>query len=74
MDRMKNEVYWARYSLREWWHDRLPRAIAWMLPRRVVYHAVIRAWVFAASGRHATEHPDSVSISQLTARWREEDH
>ena len=74
MDRIRSEWYWARYRAREWRHDTVPRVIAWVLPRRIVYHAVIRAWVFSQSGRHATEHPTDVRTFETAERWRLQDH
>lgn len=72
--RLRLEVFWVRYWFTELVRDRIPRSIAQRLPRRVVYFAVVRAWVFSQSGAYATEHPTDVRTFETAKRWDEVDH
>lgn len=35
---------WWKYDVQQWYHDALPRRIAWMLPRKVALWAFIRVY------------------------------
>ncbi len=47
---------------------------AWLLPKRVVYHAYIRLHAFATSGGRpgAFKHPDETTWSEAVEVWRKE--
>ena len=68
MERIRSEVYWMRYRVREWVRDTLPDAIAQRLPRRVVYFALIRAWVKSMGNEHPTEIATYITVQ----RWEKE--
>jgi hypothetical protein len=44
--------------------------IAWLLPRRVVYYALIRAWAHATTGRWGTDDATDISCDDVVVRWR----
>lgn len=70
---VQNELHWQRSRMRER-RDGFWRWIAWHLPRQVVYHATIRAWVFSLSGKHGHQQPTEVHTFETVKRWDEEDH
>lgn len=51
--------------------DHIARAIAWALPRRVVWWANIRAGAHATSGRWGTDSPAEVKAVTVLERWDE---
>jgi len=74
MVRLRSEWAWLKYLVAEFFIDTLPRAVANALPRRVVYFATVRAWVFSLSGKHGYLEPTEVHTSETVRRWDEEDH
>jgi hypothetical protein len=56
--RTKNEFF-------EWFAIKL----AWMLPRRVAFWAMIRVASHARSGPWGNEHPDSIGYKEMHDRW-----
>ena len=49
--------------------DGLCRGLAWLLPRRVVYFCVIRAWAFATCGEYGTTVATEVTADEVVQRW-----
>lgn len=51
--------------MNEW----LARKVAWLLPRRVVYHAAIRAWAHATTGAYANTIATDILCDEVVRRW-----
>ncbi len=56
------------------WLDKIAFQIAWHLPIRVVYHAIVRGWVYSLSGKWGKVTVGEVRTFETAARWREQDH
>jgi hypothetical protein len=53
--------------------DRLAHRLAFLLPRRVVYWAVIRAWAYATSGpRYGRTVATAIRCDEVVQRWEAE--
>ena len=78
---IRERIYWRNCW---WWHSycwtpfvrvrwRYPLAmhLADMLPRCIVYYAVIRAWAEATTGQWSHEDATSVGVSDVVKRWEE---
>lgn len=55
----------ARYK----WPERLQRAVANALPRKVAYWAVIRVSGHACTGQWSNERPDTMPVIDVLKRW-----
>jgi len=49
--------------------NRTSRWIANHLPKRIVYHALIRAWAYATTGEWSGETATSVTTDVVVKRW-----
>lgn len=47
--------------------DRIGRWFAWHLPRRVVFHTIMRAWAYASCGDR--EGADAPKIDEVAKLW-----
>lgn len=56
-----------------WWLSRQAEArtmqFVWLLPRGLVYWAVIRCWAYGTTGPYGTTEPDSLTWSEALRRW-----
>jgi hypothetical protein len=59
--------FWWKYEVRALLRTGLWERLAWRLPRRLVYFAVIRAWAAACPG---DQHPDSVRATDVAGHWQ----
>lgn len=46
------------------WYWVVAQWIAWWLPRRVVYFAILRAWSYATDGG-----PEDIPVGDVAHRW-----
>jgi hypothetical protein len=51
------------------WKDRVAGQLAWWLPRRVVYFALIRGWAYATTGRYGSTIAPEVTADEVLRRW-----
>lgn len=56
------------------WVDAAMRWMAYHLPRRIVYWALVRAWVFGTSGKWAGLESTSVLMRDVAQRYRTGEH
>ncbi len=49
--------------------DRLARAVAWALPRRVAYWCAVRVAAHATTGEHGHEPVPEVTAMEALQRW-----
>lgn len=47
----------------------ISRLLAELLPRKVVYFALIRAWAHATSGRWSATNVPAISAAEVIDRW-----
>jgi hypothetical protein len=54
--------------------EKMQMAIAWRLPRWLVYWALVRAGAYATTGKYGAEVTDThaLSYSTMTKRWKEQ--
>lgn len=57
-----------KIRLRNMW-DKLSRRIAFRLPKLIVYHATIRVFARATTGRYSDRTPDSVTVFEALDVW-----
>lgn len=43
--------------------------LAWKLPKRVVYLALIRAWAHATTGDYGTTDATTITANEMVKRW-----
>ena len=48
--------------------DTLCNRIAWLLPRRILYFAVIRAWAIATRDEYSTAEAGQVTVGEVVNR------
>lgn len=57
----------------QWWlehqTERHAMTMAWLLPRGLVYWAVIRCWAHGTTGEYGTTEPDTLGWSEALRRW-----
>jgi hypothetical protein len=49
--------------------ERIAGQVAWWLPRKVVYFAVIRAWAHATDGQYGSTVVPEVTADVVLRRW-----
>ena len=62
--------YWTPF-VRVRWRYPFAMHLADMLPRYIVYYAVIRAWAEATTGQWSHEDATGVTASDVVKRWEE---
>lgn len=50
----------------------LQERLAWVLPRHVVYHAIVRAGAHATTGQWSGDSPTEVTLIDVMKRWGDE--
>ena len=45
--------------------------LMWRLPKRLVYYAVLRAWIFASTGQWNNEEVPAITAHDILQRWDE---
>lgn len=53
----------------EFFKESLPRWIAYLLPKRVVYWAMIRAGAYATDGKYGSTVVPEVTLVDVLERW-----
>ncbi len=61
---------WRRRYMKEA-RDWAAQIVAGLLPRRVVYMAVIRMWAFTTRGRWSNQEVPALTVSDALQRWEE---
>ena len=51
--------------------DTISQKIAKLLPKNIVYFAIIRAWAKATTGKYSNQVVPDVTMEQLIKRWEE---
>ena len=64
---MKHLRYYIRTS--SGFRETAARIIADMLPRKIVYFAVIRAWAYATTGRYGKDEAPAQLTADTVKRW-----
>lgn len=54
--------------------ERLKMALAWRLPRWLVYWAVIRVWAHGTTGQYGDTEPDRLGWNEALKRWEAHGH
>ena len=54
---------------REQFIDNWSRKIAWLIPSKIVYWCVIRAWAHATTGDHGDAIVSDVRVHEMLKRW-----
>lgn len=68
---LSSQAYCWMPFVRVRWRYPLARHLADMLPRCVVYYAVIRAWAEATTGQWSHEDATGITASDAVKRWEE---
>ncbi len=58
-----------RNKLRAFWFVALPQWLAWKLPSKVCYFALIRVWAKATTGKYSSKTPDEITWSDALKAW-----
>jgi hypothetical protein len=69
LSRAVDWMVWLSCLDRLSWMDRLSRAIAWRLPRRIVYWCGLRMLSWATMDGWSSENVDDVSFIEGIKRW-----
>jgi hypothetical protein len=60
--------FWRTYQLPRVWRERIPMAVVRLLPRRVMYWALVigigKAWVAAGD-----KHPDELTYQEIVSQY-----
>ena len=70
---MKSKLYWWRYEIYKWWHDKLPMWIAFKLPQRLVMWCAIRVGGHATTGKYGNQVVPELYFVDALERW-DHDH
>lgn len=52
-------------------YEKLARQLAKLLPKRVVYYCLIRAWNYSSTGEYETDASHKLTISTIIHRWQD---
>jgi len=50
--------------------EKIYKEIAWLLPKKIMYWAVIRAFAKATTGKNSDKAPDQVGFSAVIDEWK----
>lgn len=61
----------SSFLMRRWWRleENVARFVADRLPARLIYFALIRAWVYATSGKWSSEDITVMAFTDVLKRW-----
>lgn len=65
-------MIWKSFGIRfdrEQFIDNWSRKIAWLIPSKIVYWCVIRAWAHATTGDHGDAIVSDVRVHEMLKRW-----
>lgn len=74
---IRERIWWRSYHWTPFvwvrWRFQLAMQLAYMLPRRVVGFAIIRAWAHATTGPWSHEEATGITTSDMLERWEKAD-
>ncbi len=50
--------------------DKIAKKIAWILPKNIMYWAIIRAFARATTGKNSDKTPDQTGFSAVIDEWK----
>lgn len=70
---MIKNIQELRFIQRGWYTNRekIAMNIAWLLPRWLIYFAIIRAWANATTGQYGNTNPSDLTVYTMIRRWED---